>query len=108
MPLLSEAFIACGFHRGRWENRSFMPRIAIASSAVIVLAIMIGHPAIRIPYAIHSSTPTRNIVYVDAEIAWAERVRQIRNNCGKNDAVVSTAAVLPRKSATGLEAIVMG
>ena len=88
------------------EYRTFIHRIAIDCSAVIELAMMIGHAEITIPYVIHSSRPITKIVYIDAEIAFTERDRQMRSNWGKKDAVVRIAAAVPRNVDTGLDMLV--
>jgi hypothetical protein len=66
------------------------------------LAMTIGHAPITNPYMIHSSRPIAKIVYIVAEIAWAERDRQRCSNWGKKDAVVRIAAVVPRNVGTEL------
>lgn len=64
----------------------------------MALAIMIDVEPTLIPYSSHKNVPIVNTATIAHDRSRAERVVQIFQTCGTNEAVVSVPAISPKVS----------
>ena len=72
--------------------------MASESRKVIALAIMIDVEPTLTPYSSHKNVPNVNTTTIAHDRSRADRVDQIFQTCGTNDAVVRVPAIRPRVS----------
>ena len=76
-----------------------MMQIASESPKVMPFAVVIETDSTLMPYSSHKNVPTVNTATMPHDKSRAERVCQIFQTCGMNEAVVSVPAIRPSVSA---------
>ncbi len=78
-----------------YPNRTFIARIAAASTRVAAFHRMMGGSCLRMPKASHPMRPTLNVANAGSDTSLAERVFQIFRTCGMKATVVRKPAAKP-------------